>query len=120
MLEGQVSKHPLHRRHGLVPARFQHLPGKRERRCISCKRARRAAKQVARKLIEQNQQRERPRWRLRPIGIASGERRFDIEEESFANLRIEGRVLAEPDGTRPTPVSVGFVTEPESQNGIDC
>ena len=75
---------------------FDGTLGKVQRLSVGGKHARRAAIGIARKLIEQDEQGERPIGRFFPGGQATRSRRFMGCLETLAERGIEGLVLGKP------------------------
>ncbi len=67
-----------------------------ERRRIGCESVGGAAKEVARKLVEQNEESKRAFRRILPVPQFAPRRRFMGGEKARTDLRVEGLVLGVP------------------------
>src|SRR3982750_3381120 len=112
MLKRHVEKPPLEERE-LAIRTLRHGPVRGgERFDIARECARRAAKRIARELIEEQHARDASARGRRPLPIAAGERKINGCAEALADLAIERIVLAEPFGTLDT----GCGAEPERKD----
>src|SRR5437016_5198751 len=100
MLKRHVQEPSLDRNQRAIRASRDGLLGDRKRLRVAGESARRIAKAVARELIEQDDARESAP-RRRPVFESAGEGGLDHRAESGPQLRVERRVLAEPEISRP-------------------
>ena len=96
MHEGHVDKASARRRNGLVKPAFDSRLDDAERQVVGGEGAVGAAEHVAGKLVEDDDQGQAPVGRLPPIGQTTRRRALVFGGEAFADGRVEGVVLLEP------------------------
>src|SRR5207248_1853613 len=112
VLERQVHELALHGQQLLLSAVLYHMARRLERQRVAGKGARRAARHVARKLVEHQDAREARAPGLEPSSI--GRERFVQLEKPPRYFGVERRVLLEP-ALLPLAV-LGPFAEPEREN----
>jgi len=105
VLERQVGKHPLVRRHRLVPALIEDRACSVASQRVGGKRPRRIAKHVARELVEQHHKGEATAGRLLPGAQHCRGPEFVVRQKVLADFLVQGGILLEP----------GFAIEPEPE-----
>jgi hypothetical protein len=116
VLERDVEEPALDRGELPVEAARERSPGDLPRARVARERARRAAEEVSRQLVEEDLERDRALRRLLPGGEVSAERALDERREAPAAFRVEGRVLREPALARRTALRIVRGAEPELEN----
>ena len=79
-----------------------------------------AAKEVARELVEHDQQRAQALRFVRPRSQSAGQRSLDDGQETRADLRIETLILAKPLATGLAVTGFAGAAEPEGQDFGRC
>src|SRR6266850_8323567 len=96
VLEGQVGEHALDRQHLAIVSPRDRVTRRLQRERVGGKRARGAAENVARKLVERDDAREAIGAALQPFPPGTGNELFVKRQKAPAHLGVEGRVLLEP------------------------
>ena len=116
VLERQVGEAALDGRQQPVELPRDHAARRGERRGIARKRPRRAAKHVARELIEHDDERERSERRLPPALELSARGPLPGGKEPAVDFRIEDLRLPEPGLARPAALGRIRRAEPKIEN----
>src|SRR5688572_30621829 len=96
VLERQIDEQALHRQQLAVVCLRQRMARGLEGERVGGEGARRAAEHVARKLVEQHDERQAIAWRLLPAREPAGSRRFVRGKEAVAHLLVERLAFFEP------------------------
>ena len=96
MGEGKIEKASQGRLGGRVMAQRDRPPGGQARQGVGGKSVRRASPKIARELVQQQDQRQRPLRRSRPAVMLAPRRGVMHRLEALADGRVERRALGEP------------------------
>ena len=94
------------------------IPAGGEGLAVLLKSRGRAPANVARELVEQNDQRQPPTWRLLPVFQLAAHRGLEGRSKMLPALAIEGRTAPEPDAIAPRKClrAIGGIREPEVEH----
>src|SRR5713101_6470192 len=96
MLEREIDEDAFNRRQGEVKSAGNRMFRECQRFAIRCKGARRAAEDIARKLVEQENQGQCASWFTLPVIEFACVRTFVIGKKTRSTCLVEDRVRYEP------------------------
>src|SRR5262245_44788016 len=116
VLERQVDELALHAGEPAVATAGHQRARRRERASVARERARGAAKDVARELVEHDDLRQRADWHRGPVFELAREGALDQRTEASAALGVERRILDEPLVARRAVQRIVGRAEPEVEH----